>query len=236
MGLRPWVAAPLAVAAVVLVSPTASATAQASTRHTSGSLRVYDGGDDAGGPRNPWRNCHSPRGVVLIDKNLRMVLINAQRGPEAILLHGPADVSSPEAPWSSFTVAGYLSVMYPTKTSDRYQFEIRDFFRVHPLLVVKAFAHHKRVFPFPATHCIDEDDRGGGNDGARPHGGASADGGDSSGSPAGSASPSDPRDARAAGWSARLLSGKQIIFAAGGLLLILGTLALAWLRRRRSAE
>ncbi|MFG3206536.1 hypothetical protein [Streptomyces sp. NPDC048192] len=169
---------------------------------------------------------------MLIDKNLRMVLINAQRGPEAILLQGPANVSSPEAPWSSFTVVGYLSVMYPTKTSDRYQFEIRDFFRVHPLLVVKAFAQHKRVFPFPATHCIDEDDRGGGKDGARPHGGASADGGDSSGSPAGSANPSDPSDARAADWSASLLSGKHIMFAAGGLLLILGTLALARLRRR----
>ncbi|MFF4211451.1 hypothetical protein ACFYZE_19245 [Streptomyces sp. NPDC001796] len=118
---------------------------------------------------------------------------------------------------------------------------------VQPLLVVKAFAQHKRVFPFPATHCIDEDDRGGRKDGARPHGGTTADGGGSSGSPApqnsgqetqgqGSANPSDPRDARAAGWSVGLLSGKHIIFAAGGLLMILGTLALAWLRRRRSAE
>ncbi|MGV4983708.1 hypothetical protein ACVB8X_38195 [Streptomyces sp. NRAIS4] len=146
-----------------------------------------------------------------------------------------------------------MNVNYPTQTSGQYEFAIRDFFRVHPRFEVKAFDNHKRHFPFPATHCDNDDgDRG---DRARGHGGAGADGSDSSSSPLpqkggqhqngqggqeslapGHAIPSVPRDTADAGWSAGLLSAKHIVIAAGGLLMILGMLAMAWLRRRRSAE
>jgi hypothetical protein len=173
------------------------------------------------------------------------MLVNDRRGPEVVILAGPADASSPTAPWSTFTVAGYMNVTYPTKTTDRYQLEIRDFFRVHPVLVVKAFAQHERVFPFPATHCIEGADGGGPKDGAGP----AADGGSSSGSPTPQQSqrqthaPSNNEgnapgagDTTATSWTSSLPDGKYITFTIGGLLTILGTLAMAWLRRRRSAK
>ena len=244
MNLRPWVAAPLAGVAIALVSPSVGAAAQASARHASGFHWLREGDGDHG-RNNPWRRCYSRRRVVLIDKNLRAILTNGRRGPEALVLQGaPASSSSsPTAPWDTFTVSTYLDVNYPTQTSGQYEFAIRDFFRVHPLFVVKAFDRHKRAFPFPAAHCVnDEDDKydEGRGERARPHGGATADGG-SSGHPAPrkgghhQKGQGGPRATAAAGWSAGLLSATHIVIAVGGLLMILGMLGLAWLRRHRSA-
>ncbi|MFB7667738.1 hypothetical protein ACFC1R_28065 [Kitasatospora sp. NPDC056138] len=207
---------------------------------------------------------------MLIEKSLRVFLRNGRRGPEALVLREdqPSSSSSPTAPWKSFTVSTYMDVRYPTQTERQYEFEIRDFFKVHPLLVVRAFDRHERVFRFPATHCVnDEDDHGrdehgrdgkGRDDGDRgdpalPHDGASADGNGSSGSPSpkegdhpqnGQSKPGTPGSgstirplpsgSAAAGRSTGLLSARHIGIAAGGLLVLLGTLATAWLLRRRS--
>ncbi|MGW2644131.1 hypothetical protein ACWC2T_04250 [Streptomyces sp. NPDC001393] len=173
---------------------------------------------------------------MLIDKTLRAILTNGRRGPEALVLQGtPGSSSSPAAPWTSFTVSTYLDVRYPTQTTGQYEFEIRDFFRVHPLFVVRAFDNHRRAFPFPATHCEKGKDDG---DRARPHGGPTPGGSGSSGAPLpGRGAPSSvPHDSTAAGWSTDLLSAKNVAIAAGGLLVVLGTLATAWLRRRGSAD
>lgn len=229
MNLRPWVAAPLAGVAIALVSPSAGGAAQASVRHVADSLRL-DEGDGGRGHRNPWRNCHSHRRVVLIDKGLRAILTNGRRGPEALVLQGSGSSSSPDAPWTTFTVSTFLDVNYPTQTSGQYEFAIREFFRVHPLFVVKAFDNHKRAFPFPAAHCRDGQDDDDREDGAGLHGGATADGNGSSSSP----SPQKGRESAAAGWSVSLLSAKYIAIAVGGLLMVLGTLAMERLRRRRS--
>lgn len=259
MNLRPWVAAPLAGAAIALVSASAGVAAQAPARPASGSLSLREE-DGHHGRHNPWRHCYSRRSVVLIDKNLRAILTNGRRGPEALVLQGSpgSSSSSPVAPWDNFTVSTYLDVNYPTQTANQYEFAIRDFFRVHPLFVVKAFDRHKRVFPFPAAHCDEDDEDGGGRrdrgDRARPHGGTGADGDGSSGNqlprkgdhhqngrgaqapPApGGAVPPVPRNTAAAGCSADLLSAQNILIAVGGLLMILGMPAVAWLRRRRSA-
>lgn len=235
MNLRAWVAAPLAAAAVAVMPPSPCVAAQASARYASTSLRLHEDDD---GPHGPWRPCHSPRGVVLIDKTLRAILTNGRRGPEAVVLEGdPGSSSSPAAPWTSFSVTTYLDATYPVNSSGQYQFEIRDFFRVHPLFVVKAFDDHRRVFPFPATHCNGGKDGGGREDRARPHGGAPREG-SPSGSPlprTGAPSPL-PRLSTTADRSANLLSGQNIAIAAGGLLMVSGALAAAWLRRRRSAD
>ncbi|MEU6506181.1 hypothetical protein [Streptomyces sp. NPDC046942] len=241
MNLRPWVAAPLAGAAIALMSPSAGAAEPAAARHASGSLWRDDGDGHDQGHRNPWRDCRSHRRVVLVDKSLRAILTNGRRGPEALVLNGTSKSSSPVAPWDSWSVATYLDVKYPTQTSGQYEFEIRDFFRVHPLFVVKALDNHKRVFPFPVTHCRDgQDDR---EDRDGPHGGAIPDGSGKSGSPVprketvpGGTDSAGPRENTAAGWSAGLPSALYIVLAAGGLLTVLGMLATAWLRRRRSAE
>ncbi|MEV8322232.1 hypothetical protein [Kitasatospora sp. NPDC056731] len=145
---------------------------------------------------------------------------------------------------------------YPTQTSNQYEWQIRDFFREHPLFVVKAFDRHERVFSFPATHCIDKRDggeRGEGDrgDGALLYGGGPADGSDPSGSPSpqatdspqdgqsasetpssGATIPPPPRSAAAEGRHSRLLSAKHVGIAIGGLLVVLGVLATARLRRR----
>ncbi|MFJ9445183.1 hypothetical protein ACIRRH_25445 [Kitasatospora sp. NPDC101235] len=201
---------------------------------------------------------------MLIDKNLRAILINGRHGPEALVLQG--DQSSPTAPpeavWNSFTVSTYLDVNYPTQTTDRYQLKIRGFFRKHPVFVVKAFDRHERVFPFPATHCIDDYDHPDGDRGdhARPHDGEAAEGDGSSGTPSpqasGAPSPEGgdqhgngrpapetpasggtglplPPDGAAAGSSAGRPSAKRVGIAAGGLLMLLGVPATAWLHRRR---
>lgn len=262
MNLRPWVAASLAGAAIALASPPAGVAAQASTRHASGSPWLQEGGGDGDGRHhhhNPWRDCYSPRRVVLIDQNFRVILRNGRRGPEALVLQrGPSSSSSsPAAPWDSFTVSTYLDVNYPTQTSNQYEWKIRDFFREHPLFVVKAFDRHERAFPFPAAHCIDDRDDGDHRDHgdhALPYGGEAADGSGASGSPSpqagdhhqdGRREPETlgsggtvrplPRGAKGAGRSDRLLSAKHIGIAAGGLLMVLGMLTTAWLRRRRSA-
>ncbi|KOV61274.1 hypothetical protein ADK64_28490 [Streptomyces sp. MMG1121] len=120
---------------------------------------------------------------------------------------------------------------YPTQTTSQYELAIRGFFRVHPLFEVKAFDNHKREFPFPAAHCKDGQDDDDREDGARPHGGRAGDGSGST-----SPSPQKGRESTAASWRADLLSTKYIVIAAGGLLIVLGMLAMAWLRRRRSAE
>lgn len=256
MNLRPWVAAPLVGVAMALVVPSAGVAAQASARHGSGSLWLHEGDGDRG-HHNPWRHCYSRRRVVLIDKSLRAILTNGRRGPEALVLTGSPGSSSlsPTAPWASFTVSTYLDVNYPTQTTNQYEFAIRDFFRVHPLFVVKAFDRHKRVFPFPAAHCDeDEHDDGDRRDRDRPHGGTHPDGSGSSGhqlprkrdhhqngqgaqgtlAPGGANAPV-PRNTAAAGCSAGLLSATHIVIAAGALLVILGLLAVARLRRGRSA-
>ncbi|MEU8589564.1 hypothetical protein AB0C59_21590 [Streptomyces sp. NPDC048664] len=174
---------------------------------------------------------------MLIDKGLRAILIDGRYGPEALVLQGDSDSSStsPAAPWDSFTVSTYLDVDYPSETSGQYQFEIHGFFRVHPIFVVKAFGRHARGFPFPAAHCVNGQNDGAREDGAHgggapPHGGAAGSG--SFGSPSPRAV---PRGSRAAAWSEGLLSAKNIVIVAGGLLLALGVPAAAWLRRRGSA-
>ncbi|MDF3297494.1 hypothetical protein [Streptomyces tropicalis] len=174
---------------------------------------------------------------MLIDKNLRAILTNSRRGPEALVLQVDPDSApkSPTAPWTGFSVSTYMDVTYPTQTTGQYEFAIREFFRVHPLLEVKAFDRHKRFFPFPATHCTDREDDGDREDGARPHGGATANGNGSPSPRKGQETPV-PGDSGAAGWSAGRLSAKRIVIAAGGVLLALGVLAAAWFRRRRSAE
>jgi hypothetical protein len=164
---------------------------------------------------------------------------------------------SPTAPWDNFTVSTYLDVNYPTQSTNQYEFAIHDFFRVHPLFVVKAFDRHERAFPFPAAHCDEhyghDGDRGDRGDRARPHGGTTADGSGSSGSPLpqkgdhhkngqgeqrthapGGAVPPALRNTAAVSCSAGLLSAKHIVIAAGGLLMILGMMAAAWLRRHRA--
>ncbi|MEU7299357.1 hypothetical protein [Streptomyces sp. NPDC007206] len=239
MNLRLWVAAPLAGAAIAFVFPSVGVAAQGSARYVSGSPWLDDGDGDRG-HSNPWRHCYSQRRVVLIDKRLRAILTNSRRGPEALFLEAESgsssSSSSPVAPWANFSVEGYMDVKYPTHTTAQYEFEIRDFFRVHPLFVAKAFDRHERVFPFPAAHCVNDRDDG---DRAGPHGGApdgnGSFGSPSPGTPRGTLSPV-PRDTAAAGWSTRLLSAKYIVIAAGGLLMVLGMLAAAWLRRRRSTE
>ncbi|MFJ5121767.1 hypothetical protein [Kitasatospora sp. NPDC088548] len=261
MNLRPWVAASLAGAVVALASPSAGVAAQASARHASGSpwLQDRDGDEDRDGDHhhhNPWRDCHSSRRVVLIDQNFRAILVNGRYGPEAIVIQGDSSSSSssPAAPWNSFTVSTYLNVDYPTQSSNQYQWKIRDFFREHPLFVVRAFGRHERAFPFPATHCTNGQDDGDRGDRAFPDGGEAADGRGASGSPSplGGDNPQNgrpepetpgsggtvrplPRDTAASGRSDRLLSAKHIGIAAGGLLMVLGMLATARLRRRRSA-
>ncbi|GHE10313.1 hypothetical protein [Streptomyces alanosinicus] len=230
MNLRAWVAAPLAGAAIALVSPSVGMAAQASARHASGSLWLQEGGGHHG-HHNPWRNCHSHRRVVLIDKDLRAILTNDRHGPEALVVQGDpgAPATSPAAPWDSFTVSTYLNVNYPTQTSGQYEFAIRDFFKVHPRFEVKTFDRHKRFFPFPATHCVDRQDDDDREDGAGPHSGTTG----KSGSP----SPQTvPGANSAASWSDDFLSVEHILIAAGGLLMVLGALATVWLRRRRSAE
>ncbi|MEU6774905.1 hypothetical protein [Streptomyces sp. NPDC046759] len=237
MNLRAWVAAPLAGAVFALVSPSPCVAAQASAPHAYTSLRLQEDDDDDG-PHGPWRPCHSPRGVVLIDKTLRAILTNGRRGPEATVLQGDTgSASSPVAPWTTFSVSTYLNVNYPTQTTSQYEFRIRAFYRVHPLFEVKAFDNHRRLFPFPAAHCDSGKDDAERGNGAPPHGGATPNGRGSSGSPlpgAGALSPV-PRDSTAAGWSTGLLSAKNIAIGVGTLLVLLGTLATAWLRRRRSS-
>ncbi|MFE7524492.1 hypothetical protein ACFU7Y_02040 [Kitasatospora sp. NPDC057542] len=200
---------------------------------------------------------------MLIDENLRAILTNGRRGPEALVLQrDPPDQSAPpEAPWPGLTVSTYLDVNYPTNTSGLYQFQIRGFFREHPVFVVKAFGRHERAFRFAAAHCIDDyDNDGDRGDHARPHDGEAADEGGSSGTPSpqesGAPSPQEgehhqngqpapealasggtdlplPPDGAAVGRSTGRLSTKRIGIAAGGLLMVLGVPATAWLRRRR---
>ncbi len=226
MNFRPWVAAPLAGVALALVSPAAGVTAQAAVPYE---------GDGPHRHHNPYRDCRSRRGVVLIDKGLRAILTNGPRGPEALVIEGSSTTSSsPAAPWDTFTVSTYMNAEYPTQTSGQYQFAIREFFRLHPLLEVRAFGVHKRFFPFPATHCRngrDDGDRGG--DGF-PKDGAVVDGNGTA--PQKGPEKSSAPGSEAAGWSGSLLSVRNIAIAAGGLLVVLGLLAAAWLRRRRSAE
>ncbi|MGW7816999.1 hypothetical protein ACWGLF_02485 [Streptomyces puniciscabiei] len=232
MNLRPWVAAPLAGAALVLVSPSAVVAAQAPVRYE---------GDGHHRHHNPYRDCHSRRGVVLVDPGLRAILTNGPRGPEALVISGKSSSSSsPAAPWDTFTVATYLSAAYPAQTSGQYEFAIREFFRVHPLFEVRTFGVHKRIFPFPATHCRNDRDDGDGGPGARPKDGAVVDGNGPSNAPS-------PRkgapgrtalshDGAAAGWSRSLLGVTGIVSAAAGLLVVLGWLTASRIRRRRSPE
>ncbi|MFE0329274.1 hypothetical protein ACFW08_21290 [Streptomyces sp. NPDC058960] len=246
--------------AITLVAPPAGVAAQTSARHASGPLRLHRGDHDHG-HRNPWRHCYSRRRVVLIDKGLRAILRNGRRGPEALVLQGSSASSSwsPAAPWDTFSVSTYLDVNYPTQTTAQYEFAIKGFFRVHPVFVVKAFDRHERAFRFPAAHCIDGEDDGDREhhgDRGRPHGHRGAEGRGPSGSPLpqkgdrrqtgggeqgtlvpGGAVPpgSVPRGMAAAACGVGLLSAKHILIAAVGLLMILGMLAAAWLRRRRSA-
>ncbi|MFI9273518.1 hypothetical protein ACIGXM_22790 [Kitasatospora sp. NPDC052896] len=203
---------------------------------------------------------------MLIDKDFRAILRNGRRGPEAlVLLRVSPSSSSPDAPWTNFSISTYLNVNYPTQTENQYELEIRDFFRVHPLFVVKAFDRHERAFPFPVTHCVDDEDERGRDGKDRddrdrddpdfPHDGAAADGDGSSSSPSPQAggSPQNgqqkpgapgsgstvrplPPGTAAAGWDSGLLSAKHIGIAASGLLVALGTLATAWLLRRRSGS
>ncbi|MBX7547692.1 hypothetical protein K1Y78_06560 [Streptomyces sp. tea 10] len=235
MNHRPWVAAPLASAAIALASPPAHATATATTtatataRHTPASVRLHEGDRDHD-HHNPWRDCRSHRRVVLIEPTIRAFLTNGHRGPEALVLQGTPKSTpwSPEQPWSTFTVSTFLSVNYPTQTSGQYEFAIRDFFRIHPLFVVKTYDNHKRAFPFPEAHCNDHNHDDDSEDRAGPHGGTSP-----------STSPSPRKDApadTAAGWSTGLLSTQHILIAAGGLLMLLGMLATAWHRRHRSDD
>ncbi|WEO99839.1 hypothetical protein A6P39_040605 [Streptomyces sp. FXJ1.172] len=165
---------------------------------------------------------------MLIDKGLRAILINGRRGPEALVLQGSGPSSSPAAPWDSFTVSTYLDVNYPTQTTAQYELAIKEFFRVHPVFVVKAFDNHERSFPFPAAHCHDGQDDGDREDGTRPRGGKEGSG--SSSSPL----PQKGRESAAAGWSAGLPSAEYTVIAAGGWLTVVGMLAMGWLRRRRS--
>jgi hypothetical protein len=231
MKFRPWVAAPLAGAAIALVSPAVGVAAQAAVPYE---------GDGPHRHHNPYRDCHSRRGVVLIDKGLRAILTNGPRGPEALVIAGSSTTSSsPAAPWDTFTVSTYMNAEYPTQTSGQYAFAIREFFRLHPLLEVRAFGVHKRFFPFPATHCRNDRDDGDRGGGAPPKDGAVVDGNGSPSSPAPQKGPGrtvSPRDTEAAGWSGSLLSVKGILIAAGGLLVVAGLLAAAWFHRRRSAE
>ncbi|WP_369390181.1 hypothetical protein AB5J72_22965 [Streptomyces sp. CG1] len=164
---------------------------------------------------------------MLIDKGLRAILTNGRRGPEAVVLVGSGPSSSPEAVWTTFSVTTYLNVNYPTQTTGQYELKIRDFFRVHPFFEVKALDNHKRAFPFPVAHCHDGKDDGEREDAAGPHGGSG---------PSTSPLPQKGREEAAASWSTSLLSAKYIVIAASGLLMVVGTLAMAWLRRRRSGE
>ncbi|MFF3910567.1 hypothetical protein ACFYZJ_32525 [Streptomyces sp. NPDC001848] len=239
MNLRLRVAAPLVGAAIAFVFPSAGVAAQASARHVSGSPWLHDADGDRG-HRNPWRDCHSQRRVVLIDKSLRVILTNGRRGPEALFLEGDSGFSpsSPVKPWTTFSPESYMDVNHRTHDTKEYNFEIRGFFRVHPLFVAKSFDRHERVFLFPAAHCINDHHDG---DRAGPHRGKTAGGNGSSGSrrpmlsSPGTLSPVS-RDTAAAGCIAGLLSAKYIVIAVGGLLMVLGMLAVAWLRRRRSTE
>ncbi|AKJ12681.1 hypothetical protein ABB07_22420 [Streptomyces incarnatus] len=232
MNLRPWVAAPLAGAALALVSPAAGAAAQAPVRYE---------GDGHHRHHNPYRDCHSRRGVVLVAPDLRAILTNGPRGPEALVISGKSSSSSsPAATWDTFTVSTYLSVDYPNQTSGQYEFSIRQFFRVHPIFEVRTFGVHKRVFPFPATHCRNSRDDGDGGPGARPRDGAVVDGNGPSNSPAprkgAPGRTASAQDGAAVGWSRSLLGVTGIVSAAAGLLVVLGFLAAARLRRRRSSE
>ncbi|OIK06334.1 hypothetical protein [Streptomyces monashensis] len=225
---RPWVTAPLAGAAIILASPPGGAAAHATVRHTPVSLRVREGDRDDD-HRNPWRDCHSHRRVVLISPTLRAFLTNGRRGPEALVLKGtPKSTTwSPEQPWDKFTVAKYLNADYPATTTAQYAFTIKEFFRVHPLFVVNSYDNHKRAFPFPEAHC-DDHNRDDGEDRDPPHGDRPS---------TGPCKDSPARHAgTAAGWSSGLLSTQHILIAAGGLIMLLGMLATAWHRRRRSND
>ncbi|MER6381641.1 hypothetical protein [Streptomyces sp. NPDC001250] len=229
MNHRPWVAAPLAGAAIVLASPPADAAAHATLRHTPASLRVHEGDRDHD-HRSPWRDCHSHRRVVLIDPTLRAFLTNGRRGPEVLVLKGtPKSTTwSPEQPWNKFTVAKFLNVNYPAATTGQYAFAIKETFMVHPLFVVKTYDNHERAFPFPEARCNDHNDHNDGEDRDRPHGGSP------STSPRKDAPA--PHDDTAAGWSTGRLSTQHILIAAGGLLVLLAMLATVWHRRRRSND
>ncbi|OIJ87601.1 hypothetical protein BIV25_38625 [Streptomyces sp. MUSC 14] len=214
--------------AIVLASPPAGAAAPSTVRHTPASLRVREGDRDDE-HRNPWRDCHSHRRVVLISPTLRAFLTNGRRGPEALVLKGtPKSTTwSPEQPWAKFSVAKYLNVNYSSTTTAQYAFTIKEFFRVHPLLVVNTYDNHQRAFPFPEAHC-DDHHRDDGEDRDRPRGDRP--------STAPCKDTPAPHDDAAAGWSSSLLSTQHILIAAGGLLMLLGMLATAWHRRRRSND
>ncbi|MEU8973022.1 hypothetical protein AB0D11_27835 [Streptomyces monashensis] len=228
MNHHPWVAAPLAGAAIALASPPAHATTLTPPHHTSTTLRLHEGDRDHN-HHNPWRDCRSHRRVILIEPTLRAFLTNGRRGPEALVLQGTPKSTpwSPEQPWTTFTVSTFLSVNYPTQTSGQYEFAIHDFYRIHPIFVVKTYDNHRRAFPFPETHCNDHNNHDDDNeDHALPHNG---------GKP--TTTPSPRKDApadTAAEWNTDLLSTPHILIATGGLLMLLGMLATAWHRRRRT--
>lgn len=267
MILRPWVAASLAGAAVALATPAAGVTAQAPARPASGPawLRTGDWDHDRGGS---LRDCYSARRVVLIDGTFRAILKNGRHGPEAIVLQGDSSTATapPAAPWSAFTVSTYLDVSYPTQTENQYELEIRDFFKVQPLFVVKAFARHEQVFPFPVAHCDDDrdgndqehwgkDDGGPGGFGelAAPLGGPTAEGSGASGSPSPQAGDQQqsgqPGPGTSGGTTSSLSTGTtadsknaglrsttRVGIVAAGMLALAGTLGAAWYRRRRSTR
>jgi hypothetical protein len=182
--------------------------------------------------------------VVLIDNAFRVIMDNARHGPSAIVIAGdpPAPLTAPAAPFQSFHVTTYLDVKFPQQSVNQYQFRIKGFFRIHPLLVVTAFGRHTRFFPFPVTHCENiRDDDYGDNGGYLAHaGGAQAAGKGAPGTPApgkggqGKDGHRDSASSNASGGSP-LLSAAHVGIATGGLLAVLGALTLFWIRRRRSA-
>ncbi|MBO1420357.1 hypothetical protein [Streptomyces sp. FH025] len=260
MSRRPLIAASLAGAVIALAPPPTAEAAQTSAGHASGStwFQDWDGhgegrGEGHGDDRDRWRDCHSAQRVILIDAKYRVILKNGPKGPEALVIENASSEKSPSEPWDDFFVTSYLDVNYPSQTSNQYQWKIRDFFWEHPLFEVKAFDDHRREFPFPATHCID--DRDGGRDGGgrgghgHPSDGETTDASDPSGSPSPQGKEHDqdaqptpsstgshhplPLGAAGEGRRDRTLSAKHIGFVGGGLLLVLGTLATTWARRRR---
>ncbi len=160
MSLPKWAAAPLAGAVITLAAPTPADAAPVLahpphpasrvTVHGSGPAVHGSGPGAAAAARRRDRRVRfdgayhhhfgCPTRAPLVFKNVRAILKNCRRGPEAII-KSTKDGS----------VLTFLDVNIPFNTSGSYQFRIVGFFRRHPALLVQNFDRRPRWFYFPPS-------------------------------------------------------------------------------------
>jgi hypothetical protein len=145
MRLRTRTAAALTMAVFAAVAaPTGAyaAAMPAATHHSASVAQV--GGWGRGDEYDPggYPDCRSRVRHLVIAKGLKAELFNGRRGPTAII-RSTKDNS----------VQTFLDVNWNPQTTGSVQLKIRGFFKIHPILVVKDFDKHKRVFFFPIRRC-----------------------------------------------------------------------------------